>query len=101
FSSRRRHTRSKRDWSSDVCSSDLKKKHKKAYYKWRIDETYIKIKGKWSYLYRTIDAEGHTLDIWLRKQRDNHSAYAFIKRLIKQFGKPQKVITDQAPSTKV
>ncbi|MEJ1643809.1 transposase, partial [Escherichia coli] len=40
-------------------------------------------------------------DIWLRKQRDNHSAYAFIKRLIKQFGKPQKVITDQSPSTKV
>ena len=37
----------------------------------------------------------------MRKQRDNHSAYAFIKRLIKQFGKPQKVITDQAPSTKV
>ena len=62
----------------------------KAYYKWRIDETYIKIKGKWSYLYRAIDAEGHTLDIWLRKQRDNHSAYAFIKRLIKQFGKPQR-----------
>jgi putative transposase len=49
-----------------------------------------KIKGKWSYLYRAIDTEGHTLDIWLRKQRDNHSAYAFIKRLIKQFGKPQK-----------
>ena len=73
----------------------------KAYYKWRIDETYIKIKGKWSYLYRAIDAEGHTLYIWLRKQRDNHAAYAFIKRLIKQFGKPQKVIIDQAPSTKV
>ena len=66
----------------------------KAYYKWRIDETYIKIKGKWSYLYRAIDAEGHTLDIWLRKQRDNHSAYAFIKRLIKH-RKPQKVITDR------
>ncbi|MCH4477499.1 IS6 family transposase [Staphylococcus haemolyticus] len=78
-----------------------KKKHKKVYYKWRIDETYIKIKGKWSYLYRAIDAEGHTLYIWLRKQRDNHAAYVFIKRLIKQFGKPQKVITDQAPSTKV
>jgi transposase-like protein len=60
-----------------------------------------KIKGKWSYLYRAIDTEGHTLDIWLRKQRDNHSKiYAFIKRLIKQFGKPQKVVTDQAPSTK-
>ena len=43
----------------------------------------------------------HTLDIWLRKQRDNHSAYVFIKHLIKQLDKPQKVITDQAPSTKV
>ena len=37
-----------------------KKKHKKAYYKWRIDETYIKIRGNWNYLYRAIDAEGHT-----------------------------------------
>ncbi|MDU3556187.1 MAG: IS6 family transposase [Staphylococcus epidermidis] len=78
-----------------------KKKHKKAYDKWRIDETYIKIKGKWNYLYRAIDAVEHTLDIWLRKQRDNHSAYVFIKHLIKQLDKPQKVITDQAPSTKV
>ena len=77
-----------------------KKKHKKSIIR-GVDETYIKIKGKWSYLYRGIDAEGHTLYIWLRKQRDNHAAYAFIKRLIKQFGKPQKVITDQAPSTKV
>ena len=73
----------------------------KAYYKWRIDETYIKIKGQWCYLYRAIDTEGHTLDIWLRKKRDSHSAYAFIKRLIKQFGTPQMIITDQVPSTKV
>ena len=78
-----------------------KQKHKKAYYKWHVDETYIKIKGKWCYLYRAIDADGHTLDIWLRKQRDNHAAYAFIKRLIKQFGKPKMIITDQAPSTKI
>ena len=52
-------------------------------------------------MYRAIDTEGHTLDIWLRKKRDSHSAYAFIKRLIKQFGTPQMIITDQAPSTKV
>jgi putative transposase len=32
-----------------------------------MDETYIKIKGKWHYLYRAIDADGLTLDIWLRK----------------------------------
>ena len=78
-----------------------KKKHKKVYYKWRIDEIYIKIKGKWCYLYRAIEADGHKLDIWLHKKRDNHSAYAFIKRLVKQFGKPQIVITNQALSTKM
>ena len=71
-------------------------KNKQAYYKWHIDETYIKIKGQWNYLYRAIDADGHTLDISLRKKRDNHSAYTFIKRLIKQFGKPQMIITNQA-----
>ncbi|MBO8818068.1 IS6-like element ISSau6 family transposase, partial [Staphylococcus aureus] len=47
-----------------------KKKNKQAYYKWHIDETYIKIKGQWHYLYRAIDADGHTLDISLRKKRD-------------------------------
>ena len=45
----------------------MKKKNKQAYYKWHIDETYIKIKGQWNYLYRAIDADGHTLDILLRK----------------------------------
>ena len=40
---------------------------KQAYYKWHIDETYIKIKGQWNYLYRAIDADGHTLDISLRR----------------------------------
>ena len=52
-------------------------------------------------MYRAIDTEAHTLDIGLRKKRDSHSAYAFIKRLIKQFGTPQMIITDQAPLTKI
>jgi putative transposase len=37
-----------------------------------MDETYIKIKGKWHYLYRAIDADGLTLDIWLRKKNGTH-----------------------------
>ncbi len=38
-----------------------------------MDETYIKIKGRWHYLYRAIDADGLTLDIWLRKKRDTQA----------------------------
>lgn len=48
-----------------------------------MDETYIKIKGHWHYLYRAIDADGLTLDIWLRKKRDTQAAYAFLKQLYK------------------
>jgi len=65
---------------------------------WRMDETYIKIKGKWHYLYRAIDSSVLTLDIWLRKNRDSQAAYAFFKRLIKQFGEPRVLVTDKAPS---
>ena len=63
-----------------------------------MDETYIKIKGTWQYLYRAIDADGLTLDIWLRKKRDTQAAYAFLKRLRKQFGEPKVLVTDKAPS---
>jgi len=75
-----------------------KKKNKKSFYSWKMDETYIKIKGKWHYLYRAIDADGLTLDIWLRKKRDTQAAYAFLKRLHKQFGEPRVIVTDKAPS---
>lgn len=45
-----------------------------------------------------IDADGLTLDIWLRKKRDTQAAYAFLKRLKKQFGEPKVLVTDKAPS---
>ena len=60
-----------------------------------MDETYIKIKGRWHYLYRAIDADGLTLDIWLRKKPDTQAAYAFLKRLHKQFGEPKAIVTDR------
>ena len=63
-----------------------------------MDETYIKVKGKWHYLYRAIDSSGLTLDIWLRKNRNKQGAYAFFKRLIKQLGEPRVLVTDKAPS---
>ncbi|MCD5153365.1 IS6 family transposase [Enterococcus faecalis] len=77
-----------------------KKKNKQSFYSWKMDETYIKIKGKWHYLYRAIDVDGLTLDIWLRKKRDTQAAYAFLKRLKNQFGEPKVLVTDKAPSIK-
>ena len=37
---------------------------------WRMDKTYIKVKGQWKYLYRAVDKEGKTIDLLLRAKRD-------------------------------
>lgn len=63
-----------------------------------MNETYIKIKWKWHYLYRAIDSDGLTLDILLRKKRDTQAAYAFLKRLVRQFDESRVLVTDKALS---
>ena len=50
---------------------------------WRVDETYIKVKGKWTYLYRAVDKEGNTLDFLLRATRDAKAASRFFKKVLK------------------
>jgi IS6 family transposase len=50
---------------------------------WRVDETYIKVKGKWTYLYRAVDKHGNTLDFLLRAKRDAKAATRFFKKVLK------------------
>jgi transposase-like protein len=61
---------------------------------WRIDETYIKLKGKWVYLYRGVDKEGQTLDFFLSEQRDIAAAKRFLQQAIKKRGVPEKITLD-------
>ena len=49
---------------------------------WRVDETYIKIKGVWKYLYRAVDSEGNTLDFMLSAKRDAKAAKRFLKKVL-------------------
>jgi putative transposase len=82
----------------DLIYQIWKKKNKNVQLSWKLDETYIKVKGEWYYLYRAIDREGYTLDIQLRKTRDHQAAYMFMKRLVKTFGEPTVLTTDKAPA---
>jgi len=61
---------------------------------WRIDETYIKVKGKWVYLYRGVDKEGQTVDFFLSEQRDMAAAKRFLQQAVEKRGVPQKITLD-------
>ena len=65
---------------------------------WRVDETYVKIKGKWAYLYRVVDKEGQTIDFLLAPQRDRDAAQAFLRKAIRNQGLPEKITIDQSGS---
>jgi len=49
---------------------------------WRVDETYIKIKGEWKYLYRAVDSNGDTIDFLLTAKRDKKAAMRFFKKAL-------------------
>src|SRR3546814_9071272 len=124
------------DWSSDVCSSDLRdleemlaergisvdhttiyrwvqcyapemEKRLRWFWRrgfdpsWRLDETYVKVRGKWTYLYRAVDKRGDTIDFYLSPTRSAKAAKRFLGKALrglKHWAKPATLTTDKAPS---
>lgn len=63
---------------------------------WRMDETYIKVKGKWCYYYRAVDKTGKILDFMLSQKRDANAARHFFKQAIDNNDVPGKVVIDKS-----
>ena len=61
---------------------------------WRMDETYIRVKGEWRYLYRAVDTYGQTIDFLLTEHRDTEAALRFLKKAIRHHGVPEKITID-------
>ena len=68
--------------------------------RWRMDETYIKVNGKWKYFYRAVDKEGNTIDYLLTAKRDMKAAKRFFTKAIKSNGHPELVNVDKSGSNK-
>jgi transposase-like protein len=61
---------------------------------WRMDETYIKVKGQWYDLYRAVDKTGQTIDFLWTEQRDERAAQRFLTKAIRRHGVPEKITID-------
>jgi putative transposase len=73
-------------------ASEAQRRKSRTNSSWRMDETYIKVKGQWVYHYRAIDKFGKTLDFMLSEQRDEVAATTFFMKTIRTNGFPDKVV---------
>ena len=77
------------------------RKHKRPVGKsWRMNETYIKVKGTWKYLYCAVDKEGQTVDFLLTAQRDKAAAMRLFDKAMEHNAVPDKVAMDQSGDNK-
>lgn len=73
------------------------RRHKKPVGKsWRLDETYVKVKGQWKYLYRAVDKDGDTVDYLLTAKRDKKAAKRFLDKAIGANATPDKINIDKS-----
>ncbi len=68
--------------------------------RWRMDETYIKVKGEWKYFYRAVDKEGNTIDFLLTAKRDKKAAKRYLKKAIGRNTIPSLINIDKSGANK-
>lgn len=81
-----------------LIDKEVRKRKRPVGSSWRMDETYIKINGKWVYLYRAVDSYGNTIEFLLRKYRDAVAAKAFFRKAFRNNGIPGSVTIDKSGS---
>jgi transposase-like protein len=78
----------------------FRRRHRSVGRSWRLDETYVRIRGKWAYLYRAVDKEGQTVDFLLTPTRDRDAAEMFLRKAIGHQGLPEKITIDHSGSNR-
>jgi len=88
---------------SPIIDERIRKHLKPTNDSWRMDETYLKIKGKNAYLYRAVDSTGKTIDFFVSEYRDKNAAKKFFKKALKATHnqQPRVITTDKYSATEV
>lgn len=66
--------------------------------RWSVDETYVKVAGRWRYVYRAVDEYGQIIDVCVSARRDTRAALRFFTAALRAHGAPVEVVTDRAPA---
>ena len=66
--------------------------------RWFVDETYVKVAGRWRYVYRAIDQYGQIIDVYVSARRDTRAARQFFTTALGAHGAPTDIVTDRAPA---
>jgi IS6 family transposase len=66
--------------------------------RWVVDETYVKVAGRWRYVFRAVDQHGHIIDVYVSPRRDTAAARRFFETALGADGEPVEVVTDRAPA---
>jgi transposase-like protein len=64
--------------------------------RWYVDETYVKVAGRWRYVYRAVDQYGQIIDVFVSPRRDSHAAQRFFDAVLHAHTAPSEVVTDRA-----
>lgn len=62
--------------------------------KWHVDETYVRVRGRWMYLYRAVDSVGDTVEFFFSENRDLPAAKRFIRKALKRHDRPDRIVID-------
>jgi transposase-like protein len=79
---------------AETCEKRWRRLERRVGGSWRADETYVKVRGQWMYLYRAVDGQGNTVEFYLSRTRGIAAAKAFFRKALKRHPEPHSIILD-------
>lgn len=83
---------------SEICQKRILQLRAFSQWKWHVDEVFVKINVERHHLWRAVDHEGEVLECVVTKRRNKKAALKFLRKLMRQYGRLEQIVTDRFPS---